>query len=163
MKIKLTKVIELISQKTSLNKDEIIVKARFPYEGHAMPRGENDVRSFLFWEYVEMPENEKILVTDFYHKGKKLLQLETKGADPNHNDLHLIMEIGYNQACIGPGFYYNYPYFYIDGRHNTDEKCKQNYLKFLDSVQIETENTKIYKSEELKDLKSLEDNHNREA
>lgn len=159
MKIDLTKIIELISQKTTIDKNEILVKAWFPYAGHAMPRTETDVRRFLFWEYVEMPEYEKMLITEFYHKNNRILQLETKGANPNHDDLHIIMEIGYNQDCIGPGFYYDYPYFYIDGRHICDKKLKQNYLKFLDTVKIETKNTEFHTSKELDDFKiTKEDN-----
>lgn len=146
MKIKLSKLLDIISQETQIKRKDIIVDASYPeadeeYPGLESFPSESSIKDFLLSQYATSYDCQKYLSIRVFAKNCQIFSFEAKDINPRDNDIYKFMSVKYYQDCIGPGFYYYYPYLSIS---SSDHQDKSNYLRFLDAVVIDTEKVDVF-------------------
>ena len=139
MKIKLSKLLDIISQETSIERKELNVVAWYQKPDESMSNLRNssveEMKSFLYEQfYCNFEDWKKYLTIMIKAKNCAILGFEINGIAPNR-DVYKLIGIRVHQDCVGPGFYYSYPQFYID-KNNVN---MENYHGFLNAVVLDTD------------------------
>ena len=147
MKITLPQLCDKLAKKLGVDTKDLRVNATFPLGVEISKRQQQDnPRNFLFWKYAELREEDRLMCLSIYYKDLCLFGVDIQGMSPCDKDMYKILDVDYEYTCIGPGFYYWYASFKMDGRQAKGKNAKQNYLKFLKYVEFDTENITSFES-----------------
>ncbi len=141
MEISLNKFCEHLANKLSIDdKNDLLIKAWFPHDDEeSMPKNESHPEDFLCSQYAAIPKDRRTMGMEIYYKDLLLFEIDVEDASPLQEDVYKFLDIENNKSCIGPGFYYDFPFFYIDGRQSQIPGKKRNYQNFLRQMKVDTE------------------------
>lgn len=138
MRIELKDVINLVSIKTGINKRYITFDASFE------PAEEDVGKNCPDWQakneclYGYNKDLSRGLAVSIYAKGYEVLRFYAKDVTPRSNDIYELMRVDYSQGCIGPGFYYYYPFLILDSMCD-----KKDIKKFTELVAFNTDKAEV--------------------
>lgn len=158
MRIELKDVLNLVSIKTGINKRYITFDASFEPIDEDVDKNCPDWQAKHKCRYGYNKDFARGLAVSVYAKGYEVLRFYAKDVTPHTNDIYELMRVDYSQSCIGPGFYYYYPFLILDSM--CDEKDIE---KFAESVAFNTDKIEITSfprksTQHTKFLKSLPSN-----
>jgi len=138
MIIGLNRILDLVSNKTGVDKKQISFNASF--DDANVDVGKNCERwrakAVCVDEFYRNPSQG--LLFRIYVKGYEVLRFYANDIEPYTNDICDIMRVDYVSSCVGPGFYSYSPYLVMDS------KCDKNDLKkFKDTISINPDKMSI--------------------
>ena len=138
MRIELKDVLNLVSIKTGINKKYITFDASFEPAEEDVGKNCPDWQAKNKCRYGYNKDFARGLAVSIYAKGYEVLRFYAKDVTPHTNDIYELMRVDYSQSCIGPGFYYYYPFLILD------DKCdKKDIKKFAELVAFNTDKAEV--------------------